>query len=393
MRCPNTPFATRLSGSAKETQLRLRSIFQWKKQRPPVWLFAAIAVVILGCMGLVSCEQPSTADETLTLTTSDGKQITVELDLEPTPWDERCCAVTQLRVMEDKQLLQTIEPDDLIAEFDIDGLYFLRGYVYGEADIRDFNFDSSEDFSLLCQSILPKNPPHLFFLWSEEEQQFKASFIMTGLPEVDVQQQQIVEKMAGYRRRYYVYQDGVIQEIPASVKTMALVEKIGKTFDRFSDMTCGDVAIPDASGQCMYDEENGVGYYFFGTQGMPGLPYLPKEYTRRLRCAGIVSTVGELFPQITEGMLLYWFCDTFEITDYTYGYEDAPDQGWLRFDWEGYTIWIDTDDPVTESYDPTAVGVDVDDVILIVDEAREKENYQICEEYWNEIIMAELREL
>jgi len=174
---------------------------------------------------------------------------------------------------------------------------------------------------------------------------------------------------------------------------MALLGEIGKTFDHFSDMTCGDVAIPDASGQCMYDEENGVSYYFFGTQGMPGLPYLPEEYTRRLRCAGIVSTVGAIFPAIMEDMSLAAFCPVLDVWDYSYGFEDAPDQGWLRLDWEGYTVWIDTDNPVAESYDPTAVGVDVDDVILIVDEAREKENYQICEEYWNEIIMAELREL
>ena len=49
MRCPNTPFATRLSGSAKETQLRIRSIFQWKKQRIPVWLMGLAVVAILGC--------------------------------------------------------------------------------------------------------------------------------------------------------------------------------------------------------------------------------------------------------------------------------------------------------------------------------------------------------
>jgi len=65
---PNTPFATRLSGSARETQLRLRSIFQWKKKRPPVWLFAIIALVVLGCFGLISCqpeepEQPQTPVE------------------------------------------------------------------------------------------------------------------------------------------------------------------------------------------------------------------------------------------------------------------------------------------------------------------------------------------
>lgn len=52
----NTPFATRLSGSTKEIQLRIRSIFQWKKKRFPVWLFTLIVVAILGCVGLVSCK-------------------------------------------------------------------------------------------------------------------------------------------------------------------------------------------------------------------------------------------------------------------------------------------------------------------------------------------------
>ena len=54
MKIPNTPFSTRLSGSAKETELRLRSIFQWKKKRPPVILLILVAVLLLGiCGGLV----------------------------------------------------------------------------------------------------------------------------------------------------------------------------------------------------------------------------------------------------------------------------------------------------------------------------------------------------
>ena len=54
---PTTPCATRLSGSAKETQLRIRSMFQWQKKRPSAWLFALVMVVILGCIGLVSCQE------------------------------------------------------------------------------------------------------------------------------------------------------------------------------------------------------------------------------------------------------------------------------------------------------------------------------------------------
>ena len=54
---PRSPFSTRLSGSAKETELRIRNIFQWKKKRPPVWLMALMAAVCLSCGSLVSCQQ------------------------------------------------------------------------------------------------------------------------------------------------------------------------------------------------------------------------------------------------------------------------------------------------------------------------------------------------
>lgn len=53
MKIPKSPFVTRLSGSAYETELRLRSIFQWKKKRPPVIAFVAAFLVIAGCGSLV----------------------------------------------------------------------------------------------------------------------------------------------------------------------------------------------------------------------------------------------------------------------------------------------------------------------------------------------------
>ena len=58
---PRSPFATPLSRSGKETELRIRSIFQWKKQRPPLWLMALVALVILTCCGLVSCQPKEAA--------------------------------------------------------------------------------------------------------------------------------------------------------------------------------------------------------------------------------------------------------------------------------------------------------------------------------------------
>ena len=53
---PRSPFTTPLSGSARETELRIRSIFQWGRQRPPLWAMVLMATLILTCGGLVSCQ-------------------------------------------------------------------------------------------------------------------------------------------------------------------------------------------------------------------------------------------------------------------------------------------------------------------------------------------------
>ena len=65
---PRSPFSTPLSGSAQETELRLRNIFQWKKGRPPMWLLGLALAVCLLCGSLVSCQsQPSIVqDDSLT---------------------------------------------------------------------------------------------------------------------------------------------------------------------------------------------------------------------------------------------------------------------------------------------------------------------------------------
>ena len=49
---PRSPFTTPLSGSARETELRIRSIFQWGRQRPPLWAMVLMATLILTCGGL-----------------------------------------------------------------------------------------------------------------------------------------------------------------------------------------------------------------------------------------------------------------------------------------------------------------------------------------------------
>ena len=56
---PHTPLSTPLSGSARETKIRLRNIFQFQKKRPPVLALALAAALVLSCGGLVSCQNPA----------------------------------------------------------------------------------------------------------------------------------------------------------------------------------------------------------------------------------------------------------------------------------------------------------------------------------------------
>ena len=59
---PRTPFSTPLSGSARETEDRIRNIFQYKKKRPPILVLALACALALLCGGLVSCQARETAE-------------------------------------------------------------------------------------------------------------------------------------------------------------------------------------------------------------------------------------------------------------------------------------------------------------------------------------------
>ena len=53
---PKTPFSAPLSGSAKETKMRLMNVMKWKKSRPPMIALALILCVTLACCSLVACQ-------------------------------------------------------------------------------------------------------------------------------------------------------------------------------------------------------------------------------------------------------------------------------------------------------------------------------------------------
>ena len=68
---PRTPLSTPLSGSAKETEIRIRNIMSGPKKRPPVLFLALMFSVCIFCGNLVSCQvaeaEPPTPDASVDL--------------------------------------------------------------------------------------------------------------------------------------------------------------------------------------------------------------------------------------------------------------------------------------------------------------------------------------
>lgn len=54
---PHSPFSAPFSRSAKETGLRMRNVFQWKRKRPPLLALIVICLAVVCSGSLVSCQK------------------------------------------------------------------------------------------------------------------------------------------------------------------------------------------------------------------------------------------------------------------------------------------------------------------------------------------------
>ena len=225
---PRSPFTTRLSSSARETEQRIRSIVQWKKRRPPVLLLLPALLLIVLCGGLVSCQvRPSeteTAGHTLTRSFSltDTRTLTLELSSNVPHQDHTLSPLEELRIYEGNTLLQTISAKELaasnqqvraydwrtnqveaypISSLDTDaqylyeGLFFLDdpGHPLDGPMTDDFNFDGYTDFALPVFSTPGRNAPYAFFLWNAQTEQYVFSFLMFSAITLDEESKQLTE--------------------------------------------------------------------------------------------------------------------------------------------------------------------------------------------------------
>ena len=82
---PYTPLSTRLSGSARETELRLKNIFSGPKKRPPALFLALVFSACVLCGNLVSC-QSAQAEETDAPDQSASVSVDTSSERPPEAW-------------------------------------------------------------------------------------------------------------------------------------------------------------------------------------------------------------------------------------------------------------------------------------------------------------------
>ena len=237
---PQSPFSTRLSGSARETELRIRSIFQWKKQRPPLPLLALMLAVALLCGNLVSCrtqdpEGKSSGGENGTaypLSLTSERSLTLELRSDDAGRDGFCSPLKEILVYEEDDLLQTIDvqalaasdqpvrtyngeshrvetyPANRLAEetpYLYEGLFCLEESSLGDQAFGDFNFDGYTDFALPAVEFPPHNVTYAYFLFHPDTQEYVFSFLMFAPPQLLPEEKLLVENVRDVQTDQYRY--------------------------------------------------------------------------------------------------------------------------------------------------------------------------------------------
>lgn len=121
---------------------------------------------------------------------SDTRVLTVAL--ESVGPEAEYFSVERILVYDGDTLIQTIETAELTPseEYLWEGLFVNNGHREGEPDVRDVNFDGSEDFGLLCAAAYPKNLPFTYFFWDETEGGFVQGFTIFGNEALEVDEEQ-----------------------------------------------------------------------------------------------------------------------------------------------------------------------------------------------------------
>ena len=131
--------------------------------------------------------------DTETVTVGPGRTLTLALRCPiPAPDDSSQLRYDQIQVLDGGTLLQTITPDS----FTPDSRAAFQGFVafsplLDYVDVRDIDFDGSEDFGVLCDTT--HNEAHGWFVWDEASGSFRYLTTLGGRLEVLPETGQLVE--------------------------------------------------------------------------------------------------------------------------------------------------------------------------------------------------------
>ena len=131
--------------------------------------------------------------DTETVTVGPGRTLTLALRCPiPVPDDSSQLRYDQIQVLDGGTLLQTITPDS----FTPDSRAAFQGFVafsplLDYVDVRDIDFDGSEDFGVLCDTT--HNEAHCWFVWDEASGSFRYLTTLGGRLEVLPETEQLVE--------------------------------------------------------------------------------------------------------------------------------------------------------------------------------------------------------
>ena len=131
--------------------------------------------------------------DTETVTVGPGRTLTLALRCPiPAPDDSSQLRYDQIQVLDGGTLLQTITPDS----FTPDSRAAFQGFVafsplLDYVDVRDIDFDGSEDFGVLCDPT--HNEAHCWFVWDEASGSFRYLTTLGGRLEVLPETGQLVE--------------------------------------------------------------------------------------------------------------------------------------------------------------------------------------------------------
>lgn len=161
-----------------------------------------------------------------------------------------------------------------------------------------------------------------------------------------------------------------------------LLGEIGKSFEEINaahpEADYLMTTVPGAAGLCL-GEENGPFYFFFGAQDGPTLEEVSEACGEQLKCAGIGTTVGVIYPDAGETTQVAQFCSDHEITDYDYTTEEFPSQNWLMYEKGDKVVWL---------YTKEGNVVGKNDCLYVIDEALELENLDLRDAYWEKSLLS-----